>query len=119
MDVRSLVIAKDGNIIVGAADGMLYAIQGSATTGDAPWPMYRGNAQNTYSTKSVEPENNQQSGDELAPILPSWTWMELYPWIYNGQINTWFYMSPVVIGDTAVNFLYNYSTQEWTQLETE
>ena len=52
-------------------------------------------------------------------LLSGWTWMETYPLIFNESSDTWFYLMPVVIDGTATNWLYNYSTEEWTPLATE
>jgi len=52
-------------------------------------------------------------------MLSGWTWMETYPLIFNESSDTWFYMMPVVIDGMATNWLYNYSTEEWTPLATE
>lgn len=49
-------------------------------------------------------------------LLSGWTWMETYPLIYNNSTDTWFYLMPVVIDGTATNWLYNYKTEQWSDL---
>jgi hypothetical protein len=120
LGVSSYIIGQDGTVFVGGQDGKVTAIKGSAGVGSAPWPMFGGNAQRTFT--SPLPENNPSgqggTGTQSTFTLQGWSWLETYPWIYEDATDTWYYMMPVVGSDgVASNFLYNYTTQEWKPIQ--
>ena len=43
----SPAIGSDGTVYIGSGDGYLYAIQGSSSLADSPWPKFRHDNQNT------------------------------------------------------------------------
>jgi hypothetical protein len=77
-------------------------------------PMVSFEVTRAETTPTVSPTSAAASS-----MLSGWTWMETYPLIFNESSDTWFYLMPVVIDGTATNWLYNYSTEEWTPLATE
>jgi hypothetical protein len=56
---------------------------------------------------TTENTGGETTSEPATITLPSWSWLETYPWIYND--GTWYYMKPI----DSQNYLYNYTTQEW------
>ena len=72
------------------------------------------NAEKTNSSiihRKETPINTDYPTSETTTItLPSWSWLETYPWVYNA--GTWYYMKPI----GSQNYLYNYTTQQWKRM---
>ena len=106
--LSSPAIGSNGTIYVGSRDYKVYAIQGSSGPAtDAPWPMFGQNAQRTGRASSTQTDTSETTSETTTITLPSWSWLETYPWVYNA--GTWYYMKPIGSQD----YLYNYTTQEW------
>ena len=120
LGVSSYIIGQDGTVFVGGQDGKVTAIKGSAGVGNAPWPMFGGNAQRTFtSPPSSAPGDQTDTQTPGTFTLEGWSWLETYPWIYNNDTGTWYYMMPVVGSDgVATNFLYNYTTKDWKPIQS-